>query len=196
MKEFELIEKYFAPLTQSEPPLLAPGDDGALIEVPAGRQLVVTTDTCIEGIHFLPTDPPQRIAQKALRINLSDLAAMGAIPLGYSLSLSLPPHVDESWLEQFSFGLGQDQQEYNIALIGGDTTTAPNVVSITITALGHIKPGMTLLRSSAQSGDRIYVTGTLGDAALGLCILQGQHNKLNDSIKHKFVERYQMPQPR
>jgi thiamine-monophosphate kinase len=170
--EFTRIAQYFAPLAGEAGRGLI--DDAAVLTPPPGREIVLTVDQMLEGIHFLPADPPDFIARKLLRRNLSDLAAMGATPLSYLLTTALPPHIGESWLAAFAEGLRQDQEEYKIHLIGGDSASSQQHISLTATLLGHVAPGAALGRNGAQGGDEIWVTGTIGDAALGLRARRGQ----------------------
>ncbi|WP_029934360.1 thiamine-phosphate kinase [Thiomicrospira pelophila] len=166
--EFDLIEQYFKPLSQTtRPGDLAIGDDGALITPPEDSQLVVVTDTLVSGVHFLPDAEPYDIGWKSLAVNLSDLAAMGAQPAFYSLALTLP-NADSTWLAEFSRGLQDCAQPYAMPLIGGDTTQGP--LCITVTAQGWVPKGEALLRNSAKIGDDIYVSGTIGEAGLGLML--------------------------
>ena len=170
MKEFNVIEDFFkAKSIQRKDVMIGIGDDGAVTRVPQGQALVTTTDTLISGVHFLADAPPHAIAQKAIAVNLSDLAAMGAEPAWISLSLSLPT-IDTDWLEAFSDGLQESAVYYSVQLIGGDTVQGP--LSITITAQGFVPFEQALTRSKAKPGDSVYVTGTLGDAGLGLHIAQ------------------------
>lgn len=166
MNEFALIRRYFDGLTPAgEGIALGIGDDCALIDPPAGEQLAISTDTLIAGRHFPLDTAPADIGWKALAVNLSDLAAMGAAPLAFTLALSLPES-DADWLSGFAAGLRDCARAHGISLIGGDTTRGP--LSVTIGVLGRVPRGLALRRSGAQLGDRICVTGTLGDAALGL----------------------------
>ena len=192
--EFELIRRYFAPL--AGPGSLKLTDDAAVVDLQADRSLVATTDTVIAGVHFLADDPPDLIARKALRINLSDLASMGAEPLGYLLVTALPAGIDENWVAQFSRGLAQDQAEFSIALLGGDTAFTPGPLSLTITALGQVERGKALLRSGAKPGDRVYLSGTIGDSAFGLKLAKGEPLTLSPSEKSSLLDRYRLPQPR
>jgi thiamine-monophosphate kinase len=192
--EFELIRRYFAPL--AGPGSLKLTDDAAVVDLQPGRSLVATTDTVIAGVHFLADDPPDLIARKALRVNLSDLASMGAEPLGYLLVTALPAGIDENWIAQFSRGLAQDQAEFSIALLGGDTAFTPGLLSLTITALGQVERGKALLRSGAKPGDRVYVSGTIGDSAFGLKLAKGEPLTLSPSEKSSLLDRYRLPQPR
>src|SRR5690606_10255404 len=166
--EFELIARYLAPLTLDTPGAYGLRDDAAIIRAPAGHDLVVTTDAMIEGIHFLKADGAERIARKLLRVNLSDLAAKGAEPIGYQLVLGLPQPVDEAWIAAFAAGLAMDQKAFGCPLHGGDTTRSPAGMMLAITAFGSVPAGQILRRGGAVPGDELYVTGSIGDAALGL----------------------------
>ncbi len=166
--EFELIARYLAPLTSEAPGAYGLRDDAAIIRAPAGHDLVVTTDAMIEGIHFLKADGAERIARKLLRVNLSDLAAKGAEPIGYQLVLGLPQPVDEAWIAAFAAGLAMDQKAFGCPLHGGDTTRSPAGMMLAITAFGSVPAGQILRRGGAVPGDELYVTGSIGDAALGL----------------------------
>jgi thiamine-monophosphate kinase len=172
MDEFSRIARYFAPLAGPEGRGLA--DDAAVLAPPHGRELVLTVDQMLEGVHFLPGDAPAMIARKLLRRNLSDLAAMGAEPLGYLLTTALPPAVGEDWLAGFAEGLRQDQEIFGLSLLGGDSSSSLTHISLTATLIGHVAPGAALGRGGAQAGDEIWVTGTIGDAALGLRARRGE----------------------
>ena len=193
--EFEFIANQLRPLAADAPAALGLADDAALLEPPPGMQLAMTKDMLVEGVHFLPHDPAAQIAQKLLRVNLSDLAAMGADPLGYLLALARPKRLPPEWLARFCSGLADDQQEFGLHLLGGDTVSTPGPLTLSITALGAIPRGQALRRDTARLGDDLYVSGTLGDAALGLQVLQG---RLSPSMAASaiLVERYQQPQPR
>ena len=188
--EFSRIAKYFAPLAGDEGRGLQ--DDAAVLVPPPGRELVLTVDQMLEGVHFLKNDPPDLIARKLLRRNLSDLAAMGATPLGYLLTTALPADVTEDWLAGFAGGLAQDQKTYGIKLFGGDSSSSLRGISLSATLLGHVAPGAALSRNGAKSGDGIWVTGTIGDAALGL---QARLGKLQDPSGF-LVARSILPEPR
>jgi thiamine-monophosphate kinase len=189
--EFAMIAAIFAPLATSKA-ALGLKDDAACLTPSPGEDLVVTADALVEGVHFLKTDPPSSIAQKALRVNLSDLAAKGAEPVGYLLTLSLASWIDEAWLRAFARGLEEDQQEFGIALLGGDTTATPGPLTISITAMGRVPTGTMLTRGGARPGDLVFVSGTIGDAGGGLEILQGKLTS-NDAF---LVGRYHVPTPR
>jgi len=200
LSEFELISRFFAPLAAEEPGALGLLDDAAIISVGSGYRLVVTTDTVVSEVHFLPSDPPDSIAAKALAVNLSDLAAMGAIPRAYTLSLALPQAWDwkraESWLDRFAGRLAQDQEATGVHLIGGDTVVTSGPLCITITALGVVREGEELRRSTARPGDHLYVSGTIGDAALGLKCVLGELPNLPADFEYSLVNRYRFPQAR
>ena len=188
--EFSRIAKYFVPLAGAEGRGLA--DDAAVLTPPPGRELVLTVDQMLETVHFLPHDPPELVARKLLRRNLSDLAAMGATPLGYLLTTALPASTPEAWLAGFAQGLAQDQQIFNIKLFGGDSSSSPGKISLSVTLLGHVAPGAALGRNGARAGDSIWVTGSIGDAALGLRARLGQ---LPDPGEHLTL-RSLLPTPR
>ncbi len=188
--EFALIARHFAPL--AGPGALGLRDDAALLTPPPGRDLVLSADAMVGGVHFLPDDPPDLVARKLLRVNLSDLAAKGATPLGYLVTLSAPRDTSDAWFAGFASGLAADQRAYGIALLGGDTTATPGPVSLSLTILGHVAPGMMVRRDGARAGDGIWVTGTIGDGALGLAAAQG---RLDDSSGF-LLGRYRLPRPR
>jgi thiamine-monophosphate kinase len=188
--EFSRIERYFAPLAGIEG--LGLKDDAALLRPPPGRELVLTVDQMIEGVHFLSGDAPDLIARKLLRRNLSDLAAMGAEPLGYLLTTALPNSVSEAWLRVFAEGLRADQEEFGFFLLGGDSASTYNGSAFSATLIGHVAPGEALRRNGARPGDEIWVTGTIGDAALGLRARRGE---LQDATGF-LIERSMLPAPR
>lgn len=193
MNEFELIKRFFAaqPIARDDV-TLGVGDDAALLQPPVGMQLVVTSDLLVSGVHFFPHADPAALGHKSLAVNLSDLAAMGADPAWFTLSLSLPA-VDVDWLQAFCNGMYALARRYNVQLVGGDTTRGP--LSIGITAHGFVPAGQALLRSGAKPGDRIYVTGVLGDAALALAQEQGKLN-LAGNDRDAVGERLARPTPR
>ncbi len=188
--EFALIARHFRPL--AGPGALDLQDDAAVITPPAGRELVLTCDAMVAGVHFLADDPPDLVGRKLLRVNLSDLAAKGAAPLGYLMTVSTPRATPDEWFAGFAAGLARDQLEYGITLLGGDTTSTPGPISLSLTAIGHVAPGQAVHRSGAAPGDGIWVTGTIGDAALGLMVARG---RLTDQTGH-LLARYRLPQPR
>jgi thiamine-monophosphate kinase len=171
LSEFNLIRDYFSNLSHGrEDVVLGIGDDCALLTLPTDKELVVTCDTLVEGVHFQQGADPESLGHKSLAVNLSDLAAMGANPAWVTLALTLP-NSDPDWLKSFSRGFSALAAKHRVALIGGDTTRGP--LSITVTAHGFVRPGTALRRSGAKVGDTVFVTGTLGDAALALLTRQG-----------------------
>ena len=188
--EFTLIARHFRPLAAKG--ALNLEDDAALLTPPPGRTLVLTADTIVEGVHYLPTDPPDSIGQKLLRVSLSDLAAMGATPLAYLMTVSAPRTTPDSWFAAFARGLAHDQAEFAITLLGGDTTSTPGPTTLSLTAIGHVAPDGAIRRAGAGPDDEIWVTGTIGDGAMGL--LAAQH-RLPDPTGY-LTDRYRRPQPR
>jgi thiamine-monophosphate kinase len=193
--EFDLIARLFAPLATA-PGAFGLRDDAAAIPPRAGHDLVVTTDALVAGVHFLGDDPPQTVAKKALRVNLSDLAAKGAEPAGYLLALSLPRAIDVAWLEAFARGLSEDQRTFGLLLLGGDTTSTPGPLTLAITALGHLPSGTMLRRAGAAPGDAVFVSGTIGDGGGGLAVLRGEGTALPAAQREALVARYRLPEPR
>lgn len=191
--EDDLIARYFRPLA-TDPGALGLVDDAAVL-TSSGDDLVVTTDAVIEGVHFLPGDPPDTIARKALRVNLSDLAAKGAVPAGFVLTLVLR-EAKEEWLAPFARALGEDAAAFGCSVLGGDTVSTPGPLMISITAFGHVPPGRMVRRTDAKPGDRIAVTGTIGDAALGLRMLKGEGEGFDTLSREFLIQRYRVPQPR
>jgi thiamine-monophosphate kinase len=188
--EFSLIARHFRPLCGDGALDLA--DDAALFMPPPCRELVFSADAIVETVHFLPNDPPETIGRKLLRVNLSDLAAMGATPLHYLLTLSAPRTTPDAWFAGFAAGLAADQAAFGVRLLGGDTTSTPGPISLSATIIGHVSPGQALRRSGAQPGDGLWVTGTIGDGALGLLALRGE---IADPTGY-LASRYRVPQPR
>ena len=195
--EDSLIARYFKPLA-TEPGAFGLIDDAAVLKA-QGEDIVVTTDAVVEGVHFLADDPPDSIARKALRVNLSDLAAKGATPAGFVLTLALRT-ADDAWLTPFAHGLGEDAVHFGCPLLGGDTVSTPGPLMISITAFGRVPAGRMVHRSGAKPGDRVVVTGTIGDAALGLDILKGGKVAValadGAAAREALVGRYRLPQPR
>lgn len=194
--EFELIRRYFAPLAAATPAALGLGDDAAILSPRAGQDLVVTADALVAGVHFLPDDPPDQIARKMLRVNLSDLAAKGATPLGYLMTCAFDGRVDEPWLASFCAGLAADQAAFGIGLLGGDTVATPGPLTLSVTAMGEVPAGRALRRNAAQAGDLVFVSGTLGDSTLGLKRLRGKLAALSAEEGIFLIDRYRLPQPR
>lgn len=192
--EFGRIARFFAPLAL--PGALDLKDDVALIDGPDGDQYVLTTDTIVESIDYFSDDPPFQVAQKLLRVNLSDLAAKGARPFGYLLNTSLPSECGEEWLTAFTAGLAADQKEFGIGLLGGDSTKIPGPTSLTVMAMGRIARGKAVLRRGASNDEIIYVSGSLGDSALGLQVRLGALQGLSATASAYLIDRYRLPQPR
>jgi thiamine-monophosphate kinase len=190
--EFDLIRRYFAPLA-THSGAVGLGDDVALLAPAPGTVHVLKTDTIVEGVHYLPGDPADLVARKLLRVNLSDLAAKGARPVGYLLAASFARETRESWLASFAAGLASDQREFGLSLLGGDTTSTPGPTTLTVTAIGEAVEAQVPRRGGARPGDEIFVTGTLGDAALGLHVLKGE---LVVEGGDALVRRYRVPEPR
>ncbi len=194
--EFDLIARYFAPLAGGAPGSLGLADDAALLRPEPGQDLVLTLDTLIEGIHYRPDDPAGLVGRKLLRVNLSDLAAMGATPVGYLLATALAQSVDEAWVGEFAAGLQADQDRFELSLLGGDTTAGPGPTTLSLTALGAVPRGRALRRGGARAGDGVYVSGTIGDAAVGLEVLGGEREAATAADRAFLSERYRLPQPR
>ena len=193
--EDSLIARYFRPIA-TDPGAFRLDDDAAALRAD-GCDIVVTTDAIVEGVHFLPDDPPDTVARKALRVNLSDLAAKGATPAGFVLTLALR-RADESWLQPFAAALGEDAALFRCPLLGGDTVSTPGPLMISVTAFGRVPAGRMVHRSGARPGERVMVTGTIGDAALGLAVLKGGkvHAATDISGRDALVGRYRVPQAR
>ena len=191
--EDDLIARYFVPLA-SDPGAFGLIDDAAILKG-SSDDLVVTVDAIVEGVHFLPDDPPETIARKALRVNLSDLAAKGAEPAGFVLTLALR-EVDERWLAPFAKALGEDAEHFGCPLLGGDTVSTPGPLSISITAFGRVPQGRMVRRTGAQPGDAVVVTGTIGDATLGLALLTQGSSQGSPATQQALIARYRVPQPR
>ena len=195
--EDSLIARYFRPLA-TDPGAFGLTDDAAVLKA-LGEDIVVTTDAIVEGVHFLSDDPPHTVAKKALRVNLSDLAAKGASPAGFVLTLALRG-VDETWLAAFARGLEEDAGAFNCPLLGGDTVSTPGPLMVSITAFGRVPQDRMVHRSGAKPGDHIFVTGTIGDAALGLDILRNGKAAAalasDAASREMLIGRYRVPQPR
>jgi thiamine-monophosphate kinase len=197
--EDHLIAEYFRPLAQ-HPGALGLLDDAAVLTPPAGCDLVVTKDAIVGGMHFFADDPADAIARKALRVNLSDLAAKGADPAGFLLALALPEGIAPDWLQAFANALGEDADAYHCPLLGGDTVRSPGPIMISVTAFGTLPQGSMVHRSGAKAGDRVFVTGTIGDAALGLRLRRdvdaSTRWQLKEAQRAHLEARYLVPQPR
>ena len=195
MDEFEIIAQIFAPLATA-PGAFGLKDDAAVIPARPGFDLVVSIDQIAEGTDFFAHDPAASIAQKALRVNLSDLAAKGAKPEFYLLNLSLPAGMTAEWLRAFAAGLAADQKRYGVSLLGGDTGRTEGPISVSITAFGFVPEGQMLKRSGARPGDDVYVTGTIGDSGGGLAIFKREKHNLSEQDRDYLTTRYRLPEPR
>jgi len=195
--EFELIDRLFAPLTAGAPNAYGLTDDAAVISPPEGHELVVTTDTLVAGVHFLANDPPASVAAKLLAVNFSDLAAMGAVPQAFTLAAAWPRNIATDWIAAFAAGLAEHQNAAGAHLIGGDTVATPGPMTLTATAFGSVEMGCAIRRNGARPGDLLYVSGTIGDAALGLKILTGEISIDVDEADQTFlIDRYRQPTAR
>jgi thiamine-monophosphate kinase len=197
--ETDLIQTYLAPLAAGFHGAFGLQDDAALIAGEPGHDLVVTTDPVIAGVHFFATDRADDIAWKALAVNISDLAAKGATPLAYTMALALPEAPERAWMANFADGLRSAQTAFGCHLIGGDTDCTPGPLSISITAFGRVPSGQMVRRGTAAVGDHVFVTGTLGDAALGLDVHRpGSHigEQLPGGDRSFLAGRYLRPSPR
>jgi thiamine-monophosphate kinase len=195
--EDRLIARYFRPLARA-PGAFGLSDDAAVLEPPPGWDVVLKTDPIISGVHFFPDDPPDAVARKALRVNLSDLAAKGATPAGFLLALALPPTISEHWLAPFAQALGEDADRYQCPLLGGDTDATPGLLTVSITAFGLVPHGTMVPRNGAKAGDQVVVSGTVGDAALGLRLRRAAPGSPAPPalMRDHLLARYQIPQPR
>ncbi len=193
--EFTLIGRHFAPLAV-EPGAFGLTDDAAVLSLPPGHQFVVTSDCLVADVHFRSVDDAADIAAKVLRVNLSDLAAMGAVPRAYTLAMAVPDTIDEDWIAAFAGRLAADQERFAVGLIGGDTVMTPGPLCLTVTAFGVVPDGQAILRSTAQPGDNVYVSGTIGDAALGLRYLREELDTVDADTGAKLADRYLRPRPR
>jgi len=197
--EERLIARYFRPLA-TEAGAFGLIDDAAVFTPPDGCDLVLKTDGVIAGVHFFPDDPAETIGRKALRMNLSDLAAKGAAPRGFLLALAVPGGIGEAWLTAFAAGLGEDARFYGCPLLGGDTDKTPGPISVSIAAFGTVPHGRMVRRSTAKVGDSILVSGTVGDAALGLKMRRdlgaAQRWRLSEREADHLKRRYLLPEPR
>jgi thiamine-monophosphate kinase len=192
--EFGRIGRFFAPL--AGPGGLGLKDDAALVDCAPRHRLVVTVDAIVEGVHYLPDDPADLVARKLLRVNLSDLAAMGARPLHYLLATALPSTLGDDWVARFAEGLAEDQIRFGVQLLGGDSVATSGPAVLSLTAIGEITTDAEIRRSGARPGDRVWVSGTIGDAFLGLQVLRGGHRTLAPADRASLAARFQLPEPR
>ncbi len=197
VSEDDIIASYFAPL--AGPGALGLRDDAACLTPPPGCDLVLTADAIVAGVHFFPDDPPESIARKALRVNVSDLAAKGADPLGFLLTFAIDEHVSADWIARFARALGEDAAQFTCPLLGGDTVRTPGPLMFSVTALGAVPTGRMAARTGARPSDYLYVSGFIGDAALGLHARMGDRpwvGRLTDTSRAYLIDRYLHPQPR
>jgi len=197
--EDRLIARHFKPIAR-HPGALGLIDDAATLKPPPGHDIVITADAVVSGVHFFPDDPADAIAHKALRVNLSDLAAKGARPAGFLLTLAMPKRTNDGWLKAFSRALGADAKRYGCPLLGGDTVCTPGPLTVSITAFGVLPAGTMVRRNGARVGDHVLVSGTIGDAALGLQLRRGlqlaRRWKLSAQERSHLACRYLVPEPR
>ncbi len=194
--EFDLIARYFRPLSRAAPGAFALRNDGALLTPPEGAGLVVTKDLMVAGVHYPGGEEPAILARRLLRVNLSDLAAMGASASAYALGLALPEGGAEAWMEAFTAGLARDQERFGVALIGGDMVATQGPAVLSLTAFGTVRGDACLTRSGAGEGDDVYVSGSIGDATLGLRAVQGGLAALAAEDRAALATRFRLPEPR
>ena len=198
--EFAIIERYFAPLAKNTAGAFDLNDDAGLITPPEGHEMVLTTDMIVAGVHYLESAAPGDIAYKALAVNISDLCAKGATPYVYLLSIALPGIPDSVWLEGLREGFDDAQADFDCTLLGGDTVSTPGPASLSVTAAGFVPTGQMVHRMGAKPGDHVYVTGTIGDAALGLILLRDNVKSETSNLTGEQVSflqnRYWRPCPR
>lgn len=194
--EFDIIHRYFAPLTRGDKAAFGLTDDAAAIPTRAGYEHVVTTDAIVQGVHFLEDETPENIAHRLCGSNLSDLAAMGARPLGFTLAAAWRKGTGAAFIEAFATGLGEWVDGFSFPLLGGDTVTTPGPMMFSLTAIGEVEAGKALTRGGAKPGDTVYVSGTIGDGALGLLAAQNRLNDLPDADTTYLKKRFRHPSPR
>lgn len=194
--EFALIERVLKPLAANTPASLGLTDDAAVLSPTKGKDLVLTKDAMVAGVHFRESDLPGDVARKLLRVNLSDLAAMGAAPVGYLLATFWPEDLPHIWIERFAEGLSLDQDEFQVGLLGGDTVRTAGPLSLSLTAIGEVEEGKALRRNGAAAGDLIVVSGTIGDGALGLLAAGDRLPDLDTTHQEYLMDRYHLPDPR
>lgn len=196
LDEFALIRRHFAPLSRGEPGARELRDDAASLAVPPGHELVVTADAIVAGVHFPDDSPPADVARRILRVNLSDVAAKGAQARAYTLTVQLPPAVDEDWIAGFAQTLGEEQARFGVSLLGGDTTGTPGPLTLSLNMFGELPENTMIRRDGARIGDDVYVSGTIGDAALGLRCLQGRLAVAAQADRDFLTGRFTAPEPR
>jgi len=194
--EFDIIHRYFAPLTRGNAAALGLTDDAAVVAQTTGFEHVLTTDAIVAGVHFLTNESPENIAARLCASNLSDLAAMGAAPVGFTLAAAWPKDTDESFIAAFADGLGRWVDEYDFPLLGGDTVTTPGPMVFSLTAIGAVEAGRALRRCGAQPGDTVYVSGSIGDGGLGLLAARGELTGVSNEHSDYLAKRFRCPTPR
>jgi thiamine-monophosphate kinase len=196
MDEFERIDTLLKPLTNADPAALGLADDCALLPYIDGKKLAVTKDAIVERVHFFENTPAHLVARKLLGVNLSDMAAMGATPKYYFVAAAMNKNCDDVWFKEFTTELAKIQQEYDITLLGGDSTRHDGPLTLTLTMMGEVVEDQAFYRAGARVGDSIFVTGTIGDSALGLLTLTDKLHGLNEEDQAFLVDRYHVPKPR
>ncbi len=196
LDEFERIARFLAPLAADWPGALGLTDDAALVELAAGQTLVVTADALVAGVHYPADEAADVVAARLVRVNLSDLAAMGARPIAYLITMALPAETGDDWLERFAGGLEREQARYGISLIGGDSVATPGPICLSLTAFGTVPEGQALRRDGARAGDAVFLSGTVGDAALGLVALRDGLDGIDAAHRARLIDRYRSPRPR
>ena len=189
--EFDFIQKRLLPLTERDPAALGLADDAAILQPGPGQDTVLACDSLVAGVHFLASDPPAVVAARVLRTNLSDLAAMGARPRAYLAAIAWPEALDADWREAFVRALHREQSRFGLTLIGGDTTSTPGPLTVSLTLVGQVATGTAIRRSGANPGDDVWVSGVIGDGVLGLFSARNGARALSDALS-----RYQSPEPR
>lgn len=194
--EFDIIHRYFAPLTRGDAASFGLTDDAAAIPSRAGFAHVITTDAIVQGVHFLEDETPANIAHRLCGSNLSDLAAMGASPVGFTLAAAWQKGTDGAFIEEFAAGLGEWVDAFHFPLLGGDTVVTTGPMTFSLTAIGEIEDGRALTRGGAKPGDTVYVTGTIGDGALGLKAARGELTGVSEPHVSYLAARFRRPAPR
>tara|TARA_Y100001960_G_scaffold310699_1_gene370491 strand:- start:1403 stop:2398 length:996 start_codon:yes stop_codon:yes gene_type:complete len=194
--EFDLIKRFFSPLTDGASGAFGLTNDAAVWRPTDGCDAVITTDCLIAGVHFFFEDPPELVGEKLLAVNLSDIAAMGARPSAYTLTAIFSDEINDSWIASFATGLRYAQEKYALDLLGGDTVRTPGPVTLSLTVFGNIEKGSAIPRGGARANDDIYVSGNIGDAALGLQVLRGELFVKSKHDAEFLIQRYRRPQPR
>jgi len=196
MNEFNLIKKYFSPLSSGVSGAFGLTDDASVLCPTAGKEIIITKDAITESVHFMPDANASEIAWKLLRVNLSDIAAMGGEAKYYLIAAMLPKSIKERWIREFATTLRKEQDLFGVSLIGGDTVVHNGPISLSLTMIGEVKKGKAVRRTMAKAGDLVFVSGTIGDAALGLAALKGKLEFLSKKDRNSLINRYKKPEPR